>query len=314
LQSVDCVLAIHDVESGVHNKQVFDNVAAEVPEYVALPQFVHGAGPDAILYWPARQAVQASPFRPVYPALHVHAVITVLPAGDEAKDFVRQSVHVKAVEAPDDPENVPGRQSVHVAGPVSVLYLPAAHWRHVPPLGPDDPVLHVQLVEAALPAGDDASEDVVQAVHVDSANAPLAVEYLPAPQFVQVAGPVSVLYLPASHWTHVPPFGPENPTLQVQPAKAEAPAGEFEFAGQAALVSVVAPVLARYLFIGLSVHEADPVVVLNFPAAHCRQFVAPPVPVYPRLQMQSVCAVLVVVGVVLPARHAVQPPDPDVIL
>jgi hypothetical protein len=246
---VDCVLAIHDVESGVHNKQVFDNVAAEVPEYVALPQFVHAVEPIAVLYWPVLHASQAEPsappLTPVYPALHLHAATAVLPAGDEAKVGVRQALHVDSAIAPPAAEYLPIPQSVHIAGPVPVLYLPAAHWRHVPPLGPDDPVLHVQLVEAALPAGDDASEDVVQAVHVDSADIPTAAEYLPTPQ---------------------------------------------------------------------SVHAADPEPVLYFPATQVEQATAPPVPVYPRLQMQSVCAVLVVVGVVLPARHAVQPPDPDVIL
>ncbi len=314
------MLAIHDVELPVHGKQVLDTVAAEVPEYVALPQFVHAAEPVAVLYWPDLHASQAEPsappLTPVYPALHLHWVITVLPTGEEAKDFVRQSVHVKAVEAPTNPENVPARQSVHVAGPVSVLYLPAAHWRHVPPLGPDDPMLHVQLVEAGLPAGDDASEDVVQAVHVDSANAPLAVEYLPAPQSVHVAGPVPILYLPATHAVQVPPFGPENPTLQMQPAKAEVPAGEFEFSGQVMLVSVAAPVPTRYLPAAESVHEADPVVVLYFPGTQVEQPLvgAPPRPVYPGLQMQSLVNALVVVSVELPVGHIVQPPPPVPVL
>jgi hypothetical protein len=44
------VLPCTDVEKAVHARQVLAAVAAGVPEYVALPQFVHKAGPDPILY------------------------------------------------------------------------------------------------------------------------------------------------------------------------------------------------------------------------------------------------------------------------
>ncbi len=79
-------------------------------------------------------------------------------------------------------------------------------------------------------------------------------------------------------------------------------------------MSDVAPAPRRYLPAEHDVQPADPVVVLNFPATQVEQATAPPVPVKPRLQMHSVCAVLVVDEVVLPARHAVQPPDPDAVL
>jgi hypothetical protein len=52
-----------------------------------------------------------------------------------------------------------------------------------------------------------------QAMHVEFAEAPTAVEYVPAPQFVQSAPPVDVLYLPATHAAHGPPFGPVDPAL-----------------------------------------------------------------------------------------------------
>ena len=72
-------------------------------------------------------------------------------------------------------------------------------------------------------------EDALQLKHVLSAEAPGVVEYLPAMQPVQVlsvvmeylpapqsmheAAPVTALNFPASHATHVPPFGPVWPAL-----------------------------------------------------------------------------------------------------
>jgi hypothetical protein len=84
---------------------------------------------------------------------------------------------------------------------------------HGPPFGPVDPVLQVQLVKAALPAVE--LEFDGQALHVELVEAPTAAEYVPAPQSVQVAVPVNVLYFPATHAVHGPPSGPENPALQV---------------------------------------------------------------------------------------------------
>ena len=109
------------------------------------------------------------------------------------------------------------------------------------------PALQMQLVKAALPAGE--LEFDGQALHVELAEDPIAVEYVPAAQSLQTAEPVDALYLPASHAVHVPPSGPENPALQVQCVKEALPAGELEFDGQA-------------------VQAADPVDALYFPAAH----------------------------------------------
>jgi hypothetical protein len=72
-------------------------------------------------------------------------------------------------------------------------------------------------------------EDALQLKHVLSAEAPgvveylpamqpvqvlsVVVEYLPAPQSMHEAAPVTALNFPASHATHVPPFGPVWPAL-----------------------------------------------------------------------------------------------------
>ena len=67
---------------------------------------------------------------------------------------------------------------------------------HALPAG--DPALQVQLVKAALPAGE--LEFDGQALHVELAEAPTAVEYDPAGQAVHDASavcPVATPYFPA---------------------------------------------------------------------------------------------------------------------
>jgi hypothetical protein len=66
------------------------------------------------------------------------------------------------------------------------------------------------------------------------------VEYVPAPQSVHRADPVSALYFPATHVVHEPPSGPVHPALQVQFVNAVLPAGESEFDGQALHVELAA--------------------------------------------------------------------------
>jgi hypothetical protein len=52
-----------------------------------------------------------------------------------------------------------------------------------------------------------------QSMHELATVAPVVVEYLPAPQSMHEAAPVTALNVPASHATHVPPFGPVWPAL-----------------------------------------------------------------------------------------------------
>ena len=104
--------------------------------------------------------------------------------------------------------------------PVDALYLPATHAMQTLPSGPVHPLLQVQFVKAALPAGEFESDG--QVLHVELSEAPSAVEYVPAPQLVHraapvageyvpapqsvhAAGPVDALYFPATHGVHRPP-------------------------------------------------------------------------------------------------------------
>ena len=95
--------------------------------------------------------------------------------------------------------------------PVDDLYFPATHDMHGPPFGPVDPRLQVQAARDEAPADPVVLEFVGQAMHVVFAEAPTAVEYVPAPQSVQRADPGDALYFPATHVKQGPPFGPEDP-------------------------------------------------------------------------------------------------------
>ena len=225
-------------------------VAATAVEYVFVPQSVHAADPVSALYLPAAQPEQVPPSGPVNPMLHVQAPIALLPDPDEL--LAGQLVHTPDPVAPGVVEYVPAPQSVHVAVPVEPLYLPAKHDAHGPPFGPVAPALQVQLAKVPLPAGE--LEFVGHALQVALAEAPTAVEYVPAPQSEHTVDPGSALYLPATQAVQVPPFEPEYPELQVQLDSKVDPSGELEFAGQA-------------------VHPADPVDVLYAPAPHCVQAV-----------------------------------------
>jgi|688.fasta_scaffold622197_2 hypothetical protein len=53
-----------------------------IAEYLPAPQSVHAAEPVAVLYFPAKQAVHATPFGPEYPVLQTQLSTLVLAAGE----------------------------------------------------------------------------------------------------------------------------------------------------------------------------------------------------------------------------------------
>ena len=68
-----------------------------------------------------------------------------------------------------------------------------------------------------------------------AAVAPVAAEYVSAPQSVHAALPAAGLYFPAAHAAHGPPFGPVEPAAHsctTQSLSASLPAGERLPAGQ----------------------------------------------------------------------------------
>lgn len=88
--------------------------------------------------------------------------------------------------------------------------MPATQAVQVPPLGPEYPRLQLQAEMAVCPVAD-VTALAGQAVHVEANVAPTAAEYVPRPQSVHAAEPVSLLYFPAAHAVHGPPSGPVNP-------------------------------------------------------------------------------------------------------
>ena len=88
---------------------------------------------------------------------------------------------------------LPAGQAMHSAEPVWLLYLPAAHRAQVPPLGPDEPALHVQSSAELLPDGEFAREGQLE--HVEEELA----EYLPVTHVVHVYEELAdtAEYLPA---------------------------------------------------------------------------------------------------------------------
>jgi hypothetical protein len=109
-------------------------------------------------------------------------------------------------------EYFPAPQSVHVALPVLILYLPATQALQGPPLGPVNPALQVQAARAVLGLGE--FELLGHATQVASTVACELDEYFPAPQSVHVALPVLVLYFPATQAVHEP-SGPVYPAPQL---------------------------------------------------------------------------------------------------
>ena len=98
--------------------------------------------------------------------------------------------------------------------PFTGLKVPAAHASHVPPSGPEYPVLHVQFVIVLDPACDIDSNG--HAMHVDTLCWPMWFEYLPPAHRVHATDPLPGLNVPAAHGWHAVPSGPEYPALQVQ--------------------------------------------------------------------------------------------------
>jgi len=198
---------------------------AEV-RYFPAPHSVHTMLPVASLNFPAEHFVHVPPSGHHAPALHVQLVETELPKGQ--LESVGHVEHVDSVVAPSTAENLPAAQSLQVLAPASALYLPAAQLVHAGP-EPVKPLLHMQAVEAELPAGE--TELVVHSEQVFSEVAPIACEYLDAPQSEHVSVPANALYCPVTHSVHVPPSGPEEPALHLQAPVLLLPAGAMEFGG-----------------------------------------------------------------------------------
>lgn len=201
-----------------------------------------------------------------------------------------QATQIVGDTAPRAVEYEPARQSEHAAAPPSCLYLPCAHAWQGPAFGPVKPALQAHALELLLPAG--ALAPVGQAWQVLSTVAPSDAEYLPDAHSLHALLPVPALNLPATHTSHVPPSGPDEPALHRHADNTELPAADSECAGQ--LVHVASDVAAsapEYLPTPHSSQMLDPTTPLNFPAAQGLH-VAPLAPLYPNAHEHALAALL----------------------
>jgi hypothetical protein len=122
------------------------------------------------------------------------------------KELVGHAKQLLIVVEPITVEYLESKQLAHGVLPAVPLYFPATQAVQVPPLGPVNPLLQVQLASALQPL----HEPPVLAGHarqVVATVAPSVVEYVPATQFVHATEPVVVLYFPATHRVQKP-LGP----------------------------------------------------------------------------------------------------------
>lgn len=97
--------------------------------------------------------------------------------------------------------------------------------------------------------------------------------------------------MPGAHGKHRPPSGPTVPALQTHEVRSGAADDELDEEGQTVHTSDTAACVGEYLPAGHSVHAADPIVVLYFPAAQ-PEHVLPSGLVYPILQTQASATLL----------------------
>ena len=110
------------------------------------------------------------------------------PDGQYLPDDAEHATQVDEDDAPEVVEYLPTGQAIHSEEPVSFVYLPATHSTHVPPLGPNEPALHVQSSAESLPGS----------------------EYFPAMQSVHWEAPAVGEYLPAAQGVHFEALAAEN--------------------------------------------------------------------------------------------------------
>jgi len=189
---------------------------------------------------------------------------------------VGHSRHCDLFSAEYEPETQP----VHARDPVVALCSPGAHLVQLT-FAPVHPVSHKQSVIVVLPTG----------------------ETVFAGQPTQPECPVPVLYVPAAHATHGPPFSPFHPALHIQNVMLALLATEYEFAGHerhsdlssaeyepAIQDKQIAADMLEYSPAPQSAHFTDSWVGRYLPATHAVQLLC--IPIDPALQMQNVMLTL----------------------
>jgi hypothetical protein len=311
--------------------QVLDVVAAVAIEYLPGSQSVQLLFP-LILYLPDAQAKHGPPSGPKNPALQMQLVNAEDALGDPL--FSGQSKHALLSPAPSNVEYVltlqftqvldavtfsecvPATQLMHVALSPYSLYFPLAHAVHTPPFDFSNPLIQKQLIASSEPTAEIEFSGHVR--HTPLVVAPVAAEYVFAPQFTQAALLVALVlvenvparqsmhpdpaveYLPAAHTPHA--------ARLLAPAAAPVPAAQAAHAPALVAFVVVENVPARQS------RHPEPTVE-NFPTPHTPHAALEPAPAaapVPAEQLRHT-TLLVAPGVVenVPARQS-RHPEPAV--
>ena len=208
MQLVEIELPSGEEEFAGHCWHVDVPVAATAVEYFPSPHELQSGDPVDVVYFPGSHAAHGPPAGPEKPAMQKQLVEFELPGGEE--EFAGHCWHVDIFVAATAVEYFPSPHEVHADAPGKCWYFPASHAVHVPPAGPHQPALQVQLLKAVLCSG----------------------ELEPSGQPLQMLGPDTFLYLPAPHFVHDNPLAPDQPALQVQFVMLMLALGESEFVGQ----------------------------------------------------------------------------------
>ena len=174
-----------------------------------------------------------------------HVSMTLAPTTSE--NFpATHATQVSTALAPEENECVPAGQSRHVEAPNTLEYLPRSHSRHTLWLCAPSQREYVpswqarHLLESEFPE----VSAYLPAPHLSqdlSEVAPVLNENLPGPQSEHPALPELGLNLPGRHSVQAPPWGPDDPALQIQAVLAELPAGDKDLDGHAVHVSLDLP-------------------------------------------------------------------------
>jgi hypothetical protein len=161
-------------------------------------------------------------------------------------------------------------QAVHVALPVTFLYVPASHAVQAVPSAPVNPAIHVHDVLIVLPTA-----EKVLAGHgeqVSNVAAVVATEKVFAAHGMHVAAPVADLQVPAPQGLHATPSAREYPAKQVHQALF---ASEKVLFGHAVQLVAAAALYVSAMHVVQTLFTFAPTAVLYVPAVQFVQAAEP---------------------------------------
>jgi hypothetical protein len=187
-----CAAPAAEYRSAAHAVHCSEDVAPGVEDLYPAPHLEHVVASSCELYDPALHiwhvAFTAPRLFVRYPITQWQSDCRVLPISDVELPW--HAAHTLLEVAATAGENVLFPHSVHVLGPMLVLYVPCTHPRHTAPFAPVYPALHWQSLASLLPAGACELDGQLEQVETTCAG---VIEYSFTAQFVHVPMPTPVL-------------------------------------------------------------------------------------------------------------------------